>query len=220
MKSYQVRKGHLVYFQNELHRVYSVKKMLKPSFHLVRLKDFEQHLAKAREITYYRPKPLDSFVFNRKRYTLYHDRRPTEGDLILINKPRPDYMDQYGLNQIAKVVNLEEDGIVTHKGDGVKHNEYLLMVLDKEDRCRDTACQSQNESAEKEEPAIFNEDFLFGTVHEPQPGDIYVNKDRDETAIVIATEDQQVFLGNGLQLSKKELADSKSWTYDHGISHA
>ena len=70
MKLINVRKGQFVYYNNQLHKVYSIKPFFKQSVHLVRLTDFEQEIVTAKEITYYRPKHLDSFVCNHNRYTL------------------------------------------------------------------------------------------------------------------------------------------------------
>src|SRR5690625_179847 len=70
MRLINVRKGQFVYYKNELHKVYSVQPFFRRSIHLSRLKDLEQIIVTAKEITYYRPKHLDSFIYNGKRYTL------------------------------------------------------------------------------------------------------------------------------------------------------
>src|SRR5690625_1356527 len=90
MKLYNVRKGQFVYYNNELHKVYSVKPFFKQSVHLIRLKDFEQILTTAKEINYYKPKHLDSFICNHERYTLHKDVKAKVGDYILVINPRPD----------------------------------------------------------------------------------------------------------------------------------
>src|SRR5690625_6898007 len=82
MKLYNVRKGQFVYYNNELHKVYSVKPFFKQSVHLIRLKDFEQILTTAKEINYYKPKHLDSFICNHERYTLHKDVKAKVGDYI------------------------------------------------------------------------------------------------------------------------------------------
>ena len=70
MKLLQVRKGQFVYFKNELHKVYSVKPLAKKSVLMFRVKDMEQFEAKADEVTYYKPKHLDSLMLMGTRYTL------------------------------------------------------------------------------------------------------------------------------------------------------
>lgn len=48
MKLFQVRKGQFVFYENELHKVYSVKPMFKKSVHMYRLKDMKQVLTTAK----------------------------------------------------------------------------------------------------------------------------------------------------------------------------
>ncbi|MBW9235413.1 hypothetical protein JQK62_25090, partial [Leptospira santarosai] len=87
-----------------------------------------QHISSAAEIEKYQPKELDSFIFNRNIYTLSKDRKAEEGDYILITNPTPDYLDHYSLNEIEVVATVESKGVITTKSNGVRHNEYLLMV--------------------------------------------------------------------------------------------
>ncbi|RKJ14105.1 hypothetical protein D7X33_48455, partial [Butyricicoccus sp. 1XD8-22] len=98
MNLFQVRKGQFVYYNNELHKVYAVKPMYKQSVHLMRLKDLTQHLCSAKEVEKYQPKALDSFIFNKKAYTLNKERAAKVGDFILVTNPNPDYLDHYTLN--------------------------------------------------------------------------------------------------------------------------
>src|SRR5690625_6131051 len=80
MRLINVRKGQFVYYKNELHKVYSVQPFFRRSIHLSRLKDLEQIIVTAKEITYYRPKHLDSFIYNGKRYTLDEDTRAVRSE--------------------------------------------------------------------------------------------------------------------------------------------
>lgn len=50
MKLYQIRKGQLVYYNNELHRIYGVKQMYKQSVHAIRLRDLTQILTTAASV--------------------------------------------------------------------------------------------------------------------------------------------------------------------------
>src|SRR5699024_12311917 len=75
MRLINVQKGQFVYYKNELHKVYSVQPFFRRSIHLSRLKDLEQRIVTAKEITYYRPKHFDSFIYNGKRYILDEDTR-------------------------------------------------------------------------------------------------------------------------------------------------
>ena len=78
VKLFQVRKGQFVYYENELHRVYSVNPMVKQSVHLMRLRDLSQHLSSAAEVDKYQPLELDSFIFNKNMYTLSKYRKAEE----------------------------------------------------------------------------------------------------------------------------------------------
>src|SRR5690625_4751921 len=104
MKLINVRKGQFVYFENKLHKVYSVKPFFKQSVHLIRLEDFEQQLTTAKEIDLYRPQHLDSFKVNNKRYTLHRDIEAKVGDYILVINPRPDSLDRHHLQDRKSVV--------------------------------------------------------------------------------------------------------------------
>nr|WP_316047328.1 hypothetical protein [Planococcus glaciei] len=128
MKLLQVRKGQLVYFNNELHKVYSVKPLAKKSVLMFRLKDMEQVASKAEQVSYYKPKHLDSFLFLGARYTLRDDIPAEPGGYIFITKPDPDYMDHYSLNEFEKVESVEGKDVVTTRQNTVKFREFFVMV--------------------------------------------------------------------------------------------
>lgn len=128
MRLFNVRRGQFVYFENQLHRVYSVMPFFKQSIHLIRLSDLEQQLTKARKIDLYRPQHLDSFIYNEKRYTLRNDVRAEVGDLILVIHPRPDSLDHHYLHAIETVTSVENNGVITNKANGIKHTEYWVLV--------------------------------------------------------------------------------------------
>src|SRR5690625_6126058 len=128
MKLINVRKGQFVYYKNKLHKVYSVNPFLKQSVHIARLEDFEQELVKAKEINYYRPKHLDSFICNSIRFTLDKNVRAKVGDYILVINPRPDSLDRHHLHAIELVSSIEEHGVISNKSNGIRHDEYWVMV--------------------------------------------------------------------------------------------
>src|SRR5690625_4360850 len=105
MRLINVRKAQFVYDKNELLNLYSVPPFFRRSIHLSRLKDLEQIIVTAKEITYYRPNHLDSFIYNGKRYTLDEDTRAVVGDYILVIAPRPDSLDNHHLHAIELVSN-------------------------------------------------------------------------------------------------------------------
>lgn len=220
MKLYQVRKGQFVYYNNELHKVYSVRPVLKQSVHLIRLRDLEQQLTKAKEVVKYKPQHLDSFIFNHKRYTLRADRRAEEGDLILIMYPKPDSLDHYSLHSIEQVSSVEKNGVISNKSNGIKHNEYWLMVPGREEGSRSIDYKSGEEIEELDESPGTEQESDRYSVESPQIGDVYtkINSDPPFSAMVIAIDGETITLGDGSQLSRAELVDPEVWSFLYNVS--
>ena len=215
MKLFQVRKGQIVYYQNELHRVYSVKPMYRKSVHLMKLRDLSQHLSSAAEIDKYQPKELDSFIFNKNIYTLSKDRKAEEGDYILITHPNPDYLDHYSLNEIEVVATVESKGVITSKSNGVRHNEYLLMVPGRHEHSNPIEYQdTQNiDDSSLIDLTNFNADML------PSIGDVYRSNDKDASieAMVVAIQGNTIFLGGNLELALEELMNTEKWEFLYNL---
>lgn len=219
MKLYQVRKGQFVYFNNELHRVYSVKPVYKQSVHLVKLKDLTQHLTNASKVEKYKPKQLDSFIFNHKAYTLHKDKKAEEGDYILITNPSPDYLDHYSLNEIEIVSSVETKGVITNKSNGVKHNEYLLMIPGRDNDSHPIDYLDEN-IADSDLTSNDSNQPVKGTQGEmPNIGDVYKKRGSDHSieAMVVAINGETIFLGNNLELSLNELNDSEIWEFQYSL---
>lgn len=227
MRLFNVRKGQFVYFENKLHKVYSVKPFFKNSIHLIRLDDLEQQLTKARKIDLYRPQHLDSFIYNGKRYTLRNDVRAEIDDLILVIHPRPDSLDRHYLHAIESVTSLEHNGVITNKANGIKHNEYWVLVPGLLEDAQIIDFQNPDEAVDElgEEVAqITNEDGIdqsvidvgvkaltdvnvaemdpqapYPTNELPVIGDVFqkVTSDSFITAMVIGIEDDIIYLGLG-----------------------
>jgi len=215
VKLFQVRKGQFVYYKNELHRVYSVKPMVKQSVHLMKLRDLSQHLSSAAEVDRYQPKELDSFIFNKNIYTLSKNRKAEEGDFILITNPNPDYLDHYSLNEIEVVATVENKGVITNKSNGIRHNEYLLMVPGRDENSNPIEfrdIENIDESNLNDQSDV-NNDLL------PVIGDVYRKNDNNEVieAMVIAIQGNTIFLGGGLELSNDELMDHEKWEFLYNI---
>lgn len=220
MKLFQVRKGQFVYYNNELHKVYGVKPMYKLSVHLIRLRDLTQHLTNAMSVERYKPKELDSFIFNHKAYTLRNNRKPEVGDYVLIHNPMPDSLDTYSLNEIDVVETVDKKGVITSNSHGIKHNEYLLMVPG---RTNDSH-PIDYENIESVDAENLQEDG-FAPLHYanneliPTLGDIYKKKSNDESyeAMVVAIKGETVFLGGGLELSQEELMNTDEWDFLYNL---
>ena len=217
MKLYQVRKGQFVYYNNELHRVYSVKPLYKQSVHLIRLRDLTQHLTTAARVERYKPKSLDSFVFNRQLFTLSNDRKAKEGDYILITNPRPDSLDYYSLNEIEVVSTVENNGVVTTKFNGIRHSEYLLMVPGRKEGSHSIDYQD-GENMVSKDLSMFESDQLEHNhlnFEMPNIGDVYKKNNSDILikAMVISIHGETIFLGGDIELSKEELTDTSKWQF-------
>jgi hypothetical protein len=220
VKLYQVRKGQFVYYNNELHRVYGVKPMYKLSVHLIRLRDLTQHLTNAASVERYKPKELDSFIYNHKAYTLNHNRKAEEGDFILIHNPMPDSLDTYSLNEIDVVETSDKHGVITSNSHGIKHNEYLLMIPGRAPDSHPIDYQN-TESAEAESLQDIGDNLLNNPNSEllPTLGDIYKKKDSNELleAMVVAIKGQTVYLGGGLEMSQEELLNTDKWEFLYNL---
>ncbi|WP_342433148.1 hypothetical protein [Neobacillus sp. FSL H8-0543] len=214
MKLYQVRKGQFVYYNNELHKVYGVKPMYKQSVHLIRLRDLTQLLTNAVSVEKYKPKELDSFIFNHKAYTLKNDRKAEKGDFILIHNPIPDSLDTYTLNEIDVAEVVDKQGVITSNSHGIKHNEYLLMVPGRANDSHPIDYQNI-ESLDAEDLQDIRSNNFNNENNElfPTLGDIYKKKSNDESfeAMVVALKGETVYLGGGLELKQEELMDTDKW---------
>ncbi|RHW34695.1 hypothetical protein D1B33_13675 [Lysinibacillus yapensis] len=217
MKLFQVRKGQFVYYQNELHKVYAVKPMFKKSVHLIRLRDLTQVLASAPEIERYQPKETDSFIFNKKIFTLSKDRKAEVGDYILITNPNPDILDHYSLNSIEVVEKVESKGVITNEANGILHNEYLLMVPGSHDYSNPIQYKNMEHWAEQD--ADSETDALFSDLL-PAIGDVYQKNDQNSPleTMVVAVHGTTVYLGNGLQVHQNELMDAEKWLFQYNLA--
>lgn len=214
MKLIQVRKGQFVYYNNELHKVYSVKAMFKKSVHLYRLKDMQQILSKASDIELYRPKDSDSFIFYGKRYTIDKNKRPEPGDYILIVKPAPDFLDHYSLNEIEKVDNIEDGNVVTTRDNGVKHNEYVLMVPGKLEGSQDIVYFDKSlvsPTQQESDEALGNMPDSDNQMN-PVVGDIYMDNQNETKAMIIAMTKDEVLFGHGIKVHVSALTDEEKFT--------
>jgi hypothetical protein len=218
VKLYQVRKGQFVYYNNELHKVYGVKPMYKLSIHLIKLRDLTQHITNAASVEKYKPKELDSFIFNHKAYTLRKDRKAVAGDYILINNPMPDALDTYSLNEIELVETADNKGVITSNSHGVKHNEYILMVPG---RAADSSPINYKDKENAEEESLTDNGLLSTPNSElvPSLGDIYIKKENDSLveSMVVSIKDQTVYLGGGFEITQEELMNTEKWEFQYNL---
>lgn len=217
MKLYQVRKGQFVYYNNELHKVYGVKPMYKFSVHLIKLRDLSQHITNAASVERYIPKELDSFIFNYKVYTLRNNRKPDPRDYILINNPAPDTLDHYSLNEIEVVETVDNKGVITSDLDGIKHNEYLLMVPGRAPDSHPIDYKDMENVEEEILDDIGHQIILPDGELSSKLGDIYKKRNGDVLleAMVVAIKGQTIYLGGGFELSQEELMDPDQWEFQY-----
>lgn len=215
MKLINVRKGQFVYYQNRLHKVYSVKPFFKKSVHIARLQDLEQKLVTAREIEYYRPEHMDSFTFHHERFTLQKDIAAKVGDYILVINPRPDSLDHHHLHAIEVVSSLEDNGVISNKSNGIKHNEYWVMtpgLLDGANVIDQLVPDEQDEPISKQQDKSIQ---LEKEIMSPKIGDIYQKNDTDPVfqAMVVAIEGRTIHLGGNITVQTETLMNTDSWTF-------
>lgn len=213
MKLYQVRKGQFVFYENELHKVYSVKPMFKNSIHLYRLKDMKQILTRASEIEYYKPKNNDTFIFYGKRYTIDETAKAKPGDYILIVKPAPDFLDHYSLNEIEKVESVEDGNVVTTRDNGVKHNEYVVMVPGRKDASQEIAYYDKSFVPEEQQLQDESISYLAESDESMQPsvGDIYLDVKNNTKAMIVAMTEDEVIFGHGARIHLSELLNEDNY---------
>lgn len=215
MNLLNVRKGQFVYYDNKLHRVYSVKHFFKQSVHLIRLADYEQQLAMAKEINVHKPQHLDSFVYNHKRYTLDKDVHAKVGDYILVIRPRPDSLDHYHLHSIEMVSAIESNGVISNKSNGIKHNEYWVMVPKLLQGAR--VIDHERPDLETDFSSIPDEPIIvqIPETYTPKIGDVFQKNDRTPIihTMVVAIDEDSVYLGGNFKVTKEELSDVKKWSY-------
>jgi len=214
MKLLNVRKGQFVYYKNKLHKVYSIKTFLQKSVHLIRLEDYEQELATAKNIDYYKPRHLDSFVFLKKRYTLDKNVEAKVGDYILVINPKPDLLDFHHLHAIELVSSIENNGIVSSKSNGIKHHEYWVMVPGLTEGA--TIIDLQNPVEDVVDEDVLNEaESEWTEMHIPKVGDVYQKNDSVPImqAMIIAIKGENVFLGGNLEVEMSALMDNEEWSY-------
>src|SRR5699024_4631800 len=215
MKLINVRKGQFVYYKNKLHKVYSVNPFLKQSVHIARLEDFEQELVKAKEINYYRQKHLDSFICNGQRFTLHKEKRAQVGDYILVINPRPDSLDRHHLHAIELVSSIEEHGVISNKSNGIRHDEYWVMVpgqlegatkIDHQfpDPGDNDLSDSPNDTEQRQQETSL-----------PRIGDIFQRKDTEPMlqAMVVAIEGGTIHLGNNMKVRAEDITNPELWTF-------
>lgn len=220
MRIFNVRKGQFVYYQNQLHKVYSVKPFFKESVHLIRLKDFKQQLSTAKEIDLYKPKHLDSFTFNHVVYTLDKDKRAEAGDYILVVYPSPDYLDHHYLHAIEMVASIEPNGVISTKSNGIKHQEYWVMIPEVLDNATNIDVQDKNLISDEDD--LLPQEEVWTESDTPYIGDIYeqVTDDFPMTTMVIALQNESIYLAGGLKVTKDELTDPNQWKFKYNVSES
>ena len=99
--------------------------------------------------------------------------------------------------------------------DGIKHNEYLLMVPG---RAPDSHPIDYKDMENVEEEIL--DDIGHQIIlpdDEPKLGDIYKKRNSDVLleAMVVAIKGQTVYLGGGFELSQEELMDPDQWEFQY-----
>lgn len=220
MKLLQVRKGQFVYFNNELHKVYSVKPLAKQSVLMYRIKDMEQVETKAENVTFYKPKHMDSFMLAGTRYTLREDLNAEPGGYIFISKPDPDYTDHYSLNEFEKVESVEGKDVITTRQNTVKAKEFFVMTLGEEPGSNDISYfdKSKVPAEQLEKDASLEEDLNEKNGIKPSIGDVYLNIETGGTTMVVAIEQDVATMGTGDKMTFSKLYKADHWSFLYSLN--
>lgn len=115
--------------------------------------------------------------------------------------------------------SVETKGVITTKSNGIKHNEYLLMVpgrdknshpidyLDKNKEDSDVNISDQSQPANSFKGEMPN----IGDVYRKRSGNHFID------AMVVAINGGTIFLGNNLEVSLEELTDSERWEFQYSL---
>jgi len=214
MKLFNVRKGQFVYYNNQLHKVYAIKPFFRRSVHLIRLRDYKQQLVRARDIDFYQPKHLDSFICFHKRYTLDKNKRANIGDYILVTNPKPDSIDSHYLHAIEMVASIESYGIISNKSNGIKHHEYWVMVPELLEGATKIDWQQLDGETPEEYEEAQDDKFSIDT-YTPKIGDVFQMNHHHEKyqTMVLSVDGEKVYLGGGIEVNIDQLNDTSQWTY-------
>ena len=194
MNLLQVRKGQFVYYKNELYKVYSVRPLARLSVLMYRIKDMQQASCKAEEISLYRPQHLDTLMLLGVRYTLRNDESAVEDGYILITHPNPGQMNYYSLNEFEKVEKLIKEDVYTTLHNTVKKKEFLVMVPGVQAGSNEIDYLDKSLVTESQvvEDQRLEEESSNDIVSNPSVGDIYINLDNGNKAMVVAIIDDEV----------------------------
>lgn len=217
MNIFNVRKGQFVYYNNQLHQVYSVNPFLRQSIHLIRLSDLKQQLTTAKTITLYRPQHFDSYTFDQNIYTLDQNKIAEVGDYIIVVYPSPDYLDHHYLHAIEMVASIESNGIISNEENGIKHNEYWVMVPGILEEANNIDFYDKNVTPEED---VTPKENLDSSIPMPRIGDIYEHIKRKPyfTVMVFAIQGDNIYLSGGYKVHKKDLANQENWIFKKHVS--
>ena len=122
-------------------------------------------------------------------------------------------MDHHHLHAIELVSSIEENGVISNKSNGIKHNEYWVMtpgllegatIIDK------LTPDNTDDSLAEEEI-----DPLTEHIASPKVGDVYQNNAADPViqTMVIAIQGRTVYLGNNFKVPIEEITDTDKWSF-------
>lgn len=137
------------------------------------------------------------------------------GDYILVINPRPDSIDHHHLNAIEMVASVEVNGVISNNSNGIKHNEYWVMVPRLEEGATlidYQVAQSQDNLELKETEELEQTESTLPKTYMPRIGNIYQRKDKEPTiqTMIIAIKGHTIYLGGGFEVTKDELADNEN----------
>lgn len=152
-------------------------------------------------------------------YTLDKDKRAEVGDYILVIQPSPDYLDNYDLHSIEMVAEIESNGIISNRSNGIKHREYWVMVPEVLEGATDIDVQDHELSLEQEHELVPQETTTPNT-YMPTVGDVFthVQSAPPMTTMVVAVQGDKVYLAGEFETTKEQLSNPNEWLYEYHVS--
>src|SRR5699024_7409887 len=140
---------------------------------------------------------------------------------ILIIKPTPDLLDHYLLNDIEKVDTIENNNVITTRDNGVKHNEYDVMIPGRKENTQEIAYMDKSLVPEAQQIDDESVHYLAEDVYEhPIVADVVLDNKENTKAMFVAVKEKEVVLGHGVTLHLSDLMNEDNYVFVSRLNEA
>jgi hypothetical protein len=104
--------------------------------------------------------------------------------------------------------------VVTTRDNGVKHNEYVVMVPGRAEASQEIAYYDKSKVPEEQQLQDESITYLSDSdedIVKPVVGDVFLDVENNTKAMVIAMTETEVILGNGIQVHITDLMDEEKY---------